>query len=49
VFFVIVGELLFVDDNGDIAARENHLTSIERYLAHCRAHGITPHNLTACQ
>ena len=40
VFFVIVGELLFLDENGNIIARENHLTSTERYLAYCREHGI---------
>ena len=32
VFFVIVGELLFLDPDGNIVARENHLTSMERYL-----------------
>ena len=40
VFFVIVGELLFLDPDGKIVARENHLTSTERYLAYCREHGI---------
>ena len=42
VFFVIVGELLFLDEDGNIVARENHLTSMERYLAYCREHGIEP-------
>ena len=46
VFFVIVGELLFLDENGNIIARENHLTSMERYLAYCREHGITARDLT---
>ena len=46
VFFVIVGELLFLDDHGNVIARENHLTSLERYLAYCREHGITPHDLS---
>ena len=31
VFFVIIGELLFLDDDGNIIARENRKTSIERY------------------
>ena len=46
IFFVIVGELLFLDDDGNIVARENHLTSMERYLAYCRDHGIEPQDLT---
>lgn len=46
VFFVIVGELLFLDENGDVIARENHLTSMERYLAYCRDHGIAARDLT---
>ncbi len=47
VFFVIVGELLFLDEHGEIVARENHLTSMERYLSYCRQHGIEPRDLTA--
>jgi hypothetical protein len=47
VFFVIVGELLFLDESGQIVARENHLTSMERYLSYCREHGIEPRDLTA--
>ena len=46
IFFVIVGELLFLDPDGNIVARENHLTSMERYLAYCRGHGIEPQDLT---
>ena len=42
VFFVITGELLFLDEHGNVIARENHLTSLERYLAYCREHGIAP-------
>ena len=37
VFFVIVGELLFLDDDGNIIARENWKTSLERYAAYCSA------------
>ena len=46
VFFVIAGELLFLDEHGAVIARENHLTSLERYLAYCREHGITPRDLS---
>ena len=46
VFFVITGELLFLDTDGNVIARENHLTSLERYLAYCREHGIAPRDLT---
>jgi 2,4'-dihydroxyacetophenone dioxygenase len=47
IFFVLVGELLFLDEVGNIVARENHLTSTERYLAYCRDEGIEPRDLTA--
>lgn len=46
VFFVIVGELLFPDEHGAVIARENHLTSLERFLAYSREHGITPRDLS---
>ena len=46
VFLVIVGELLFLDADGTVVARENHLTSMERYLAYCREHGVEPRDLT---
>lgn len=45
-FFVIVGELLFLDDGGNIVARENWQTSIERYEAYCEANGIEKVELT---
>ena len=47
VFFVIVGELLFLDDNGEIAARENWKTSLERYEAYCSEKGIEAEDLTS--
>jgi quercetin dioxygenase-like cupin family protein len=47
VFFVIVGELLFLDDDGNIMARENWKTSIERYEAYCEANGIEAQDLTS--
>jgi 2,4'-dihydroxyacetophenone dioxygenase len=46
VFFVIFGELLFLDDDGNIMARENWKTSIERYEAYCEANGIEARDLT---
>ncbi len=48
VFFVIVGELLFLDGpGGNIIARENWKTSLERYEAHCEAEGIEAEDLTS--
>jgi quercetin dioxygenase-like cupin family protein len=47
VFFVIVGELLFLDEEGNIVARENWKTSIDRYQAHCEANGIEVQDLTS--
>ena len=43
---MIVGELLFLDADGTVVARENHLTSMERYLAYCREHEVEPRDLT---
>jgi 2,4'-dihydroxyacetophenone dioxygenase len=47
VFFVIVGELLFLDEDGNIIARENWKTSLERYQAYCEANGIEVQDLTS--
>jgi len=47
VFFVIVGELEFVDQDGNLLARENWSTSMQRYLAYCEANGIEAHDLTS--
>lgn len=47
VFFVIVGELLFLDEGGNIVARENWKTSIQRYEAYCQANGIGAQDLTS--
>jgi 2,4'-dihydroxyacetophenone dioxygenase len=41
------GELAFLDENDKVVAVENWRTSIERYLKHCRAAGITPRDLTS--
>jgi quercetin dioxygenase-like cupin family protein len=47
VFFVIIGELLFLDGDGNIIARENWKTSIERYENYCREHGLEAQDLTS--
>jgi hypothetical protein len=47
VFFVIVGELLFLDDEGTIIARENWKTSLDRYESFCDANGIEAQDLTS--
>ena len=41
------GDLLFLDDKGNIIALENWKTSLNRYLAYCEQHGIEPKDLTA--
>ena len=47
IFFILVGELLFLDADNKILWSENHKTSIERYLGYCEANGITPRDLTS--
>ena len=47
VFFVIVGELLFLDDDGNIVARENWRTSLERYEAYCQENDLEVQDLTS--
>jgi 2,4'-dihydroxyacetophenone dioxygenase len=47
VFFVVVGELLFMDEQGNIVARENWQSSLARYAAYCREHGLEIKDLTA--
>ena len=47
VFFIVVGELLFLDEDGNVAAVENWKTSLDRYRAHCEANGIEPQDLTS--
>ena len=43
----VTGELLFLDENGNIVASENWKTSLNRYLAYCKQHFIEPQDLTA--
>ncbi len=44
---MIIGELLFLDGDGNIIARENWKTSIERYENYCREHGLEIQDLTS--
>jgi len=44
---VIVGELLFIDENNTILWQENHKTSIERYTNYIAAQGIPARDLTS--
>ena len=44
---MIVGELLFLDEEGDIIARENWKTSLDRYEVYCKANGIEAQDLTS--
>jgi 2,4'-dihydroxyacetophenone dioxygenase len=47
VFFILVGELLFLDEDKKILWQENHKTSIERYTSYCAANGIEPRDLSS--
>lgn len=44
---IIQGELLFVDERGQVIAAEDWKSGWQRYEAYCRAHGIEPKDLTA--
>jgi hypothetical protein len=47
VLNIVLGDLLFTDDQGRVRAIENWKTGLDRYLAHCKEHGIAPRDLTA--
>jgi 2,4'-dihydroxyacetophenone dioxygenase len=47
VFFILVGELLFLDEDKKILWSENHKTSIERYTNYCAENGIEPRDLSS--
>ena len=47
MFFFIVGELLFIDENNTILWQENHKTSVERYISYCESNGIPARDLTS--
>ena len=44
---ITTGELLFVDDAGEMIARENVKTTLERYEAYCEANGLEVQDLTS--
>lgn len=46
IFLTLVGDLLFLDENGQIIAQENWKTSAARYRAHCEEHGLEPKAIT---
>jgi 2,4'-dihydroxyacetophenone dioxygenase len=45
-FNIVAGELLYLDEKDNIIAVENWKTSMDRYLNYCKAHGITPKDLS---
>jgi 2,4'-dihydroxyacetophenone dioxygenase len=47
VFNVIKGELVYLDADDNVLAVENWKTSMDRYLAHCAAHGLTARDLSS--
>lgn len=47
VLNIVVGELIYLDDKNNVMAIENWKTSMDRYLAYCKQHGITPKDITA--
>jgi quercetin dioxygenase-like cupin family protein len=46
-FNIVVGELLYLDDQDNIIAVENWKTSMDRYLNYCKAHDMVPKDLSA--
>ena len=47
IFFVLIGELLFIDEDKKILWQENHKTMIERYNGYCAVNGIAPRDVTS--
>jgi quercetin dioxygenase-like cupin family protein len=47
VFFFLVGELLFFNEDKQLLWQENWKTSVERYTNYCREHGIEPQDITS--
>jgi hypothetical protein len=45
VLKVVVGDLAFMDDRGEVLAIENHETGLHRYKEHCRLAGIPARDL----
>ena len=44
---IVVGDLLFLDDEGKVVAIENWKTALQRYHAYCKRAGIAPRDITA--
>ena len=47
VFFYLIGELEFLDESGNLLARENAKTALARYEAYCDANGLKAQDLTS--
>lgn len=47
VFFYLIGELEFMDEAGNLLARENAGTSLARYEAYCEANDLEAQDLTS--
>ena len=43
----VTGDLLFLDGSDNVIALENWKTSLQRYLAYCKQHGLKAKDLTA--
>lgn len=46
IFFYMIGELLFLDQDNKLLWQENHKTSIDRYTRYCADNGIRARDLT---
>jgi len=44
---IVMGDLLFVNENDQVLAIENWKSGVERYLTYCRAADIEPIDITA--
>ena len=44
---IIVGELVYLDENNKVIAIENWKTAMQRYLAYCKDNGIEPQDITS--
>lgn len=44
---IIVGELVYLDENNKVIAIENWKTAMQRYLAYCKDNGIEPRDITS--
>ena len=46
-FNIVQGELLYLDENDNVFATENWKSGLDRYLAYCSEHGLTPKDITS--